>query len=327
MSIDSATLSGSVKQQKVESAGFKDNSGYYVVLKVYGPNDDQVEGAEHYQKGKWTVKFQDEDGNYKDAVSPDNGNDFVVALIKLKDNSDKKEIKYQIDWDGDEKYFLPYEETIDYSELQFLTSHEVEFKDGEKTEKVTIWDGETISEEMFPKDEPKADDDYHDFSYWNKDDGTKYSEITFAKGSGNVTLVPHWNLYSDKFISDVIDDLNSTAEGSKSGNFSDKFVLEKDGENVTIKVLDKDVKLSEMNNTSIPGTNQTNLKTTIQNGAKELYDTILSTKFSEAGGTDDKVTLSTLAGNKTYNNFTLSFKDKISPTVTLAKPQKRAKFH
>ncbi len=347
-------LTGSVKQQNVDKAGFKDGNGYYVVLKVYGPTDNQVEGSEHYQKGKWTVKFQDESGQYKAPVSPDDGNDFVVALIKLKDNSETKEIKYEIDWDGDGKYFLPYEETINYSELEFLTSHEVEFKDGEKTEKVTIWDGETISEEMFPKDEPKADDVYHDFAYWNKDDGTKYSEITFAKGSGNVTLVPHWNLYSDKFISDVIDDLNSPKgkeEGSQSDDFSEKFVLEKDGANVTIKVLDPNVKLEKMNETSIPGTiayillkdeiqevsltigtdntktftkgdetNQTNLKTTIQSGAKELYDTILSTKFSEAGGTDDKVTLSTLAGNTTYNNFTLSFNPKnISKTVTLAK--------
>ena len=357
-------LTGSIKEQDVEGAKFQSGAhGYYIIVKIYGPTAEQVKDSilEKDNK-KWTVRLHDESGDYKDPVKPseeDYKNGFITVLFKLKDGTDPKEIKYEIDWDGDGDYFLPYEETIDYSGITFLSSHKVIYDDqNEDTENKTdiIWDGETIVVPVEFTATPK--DDYHEFAYWNKEDGTLTSEITFAnekdsntegKETGDVTLVPHWNLYSDKFIADVLDYINTN---------STKFLIEDydaNSGNVTISVIDPETKLSEMNNTSIPGaiayillkdeiksikltvsdqsktftktdgTDQDTLKTAVQNGAKELYTTLLSTNFDNK--TDDEVAISQLASHDSMKSFTLSLdSDQLAKTVTLLKTPEEAEM-
>lgn len=261
-------LTGKVKQQKVENAGFKEADGYYVVVKVYGPDESQSENN-HFlsQEGnlkKWTVQLKNEDGNYKDAITPNEeeyNNGFITVLFKLKNiNSDKK-ITYKIDWDGEGNYYSPYEQTIDYSELTFLQAHEINLNGSGKT--VTVWDGEEIPIDEIQTIEPQTEENtYHSFAYWTKEDGTKIDDLTLDNlldENGNVTLIPHWNLYSDKFISDVIADLNlpkGKEDGSHSEDFHEKFVFEQDkvdSSNIKIRIVNPSITLSEMNKTSIPG--------------------------------------------------------------------------
>lgn len=249
-------LKGDIKEQKINAnaAGFSTEKGYYVVLKIYGPNEETVATYPHLEKNKWIVQLKNESGTYMDAVTPtqdDYNNGFIVALIKLKDQ-DNKQLTYKIDWDGNGDYFLPYEEIIDYSGLQFLALHEVSVEG--KKEKLKVWDGDTLANVEIPAAEPK--DSYHEFAYWNKEDGTKVENITIDKNTGDINLVPHWNLNSDKFIADVIADLRSS-DTTHSQDFTSKFdlVVDKgDNSKITIDVKNPETLLSEMNSTSIPGT-------------------------------------------------------------------------
>ena len=336
-------LTGKVKQQELKEGVFSEANGYYVVLKVYGPD------ASNIQQKNWTVQFKNEEGNYKDAIKPteqDYNNGFTTVLMKLNKDGDKK-ITYKIDWDGEGNYFLPYEETIDYSGLEFLEAHKIKVQGSDKT--VTVWDGEEIPAEEIEKiKQEDKETTYHSFAYWTKEDGTKVDELTLENlldENGNVTLVPHWNLCADKFINDVIADLNSPKgkeDGSQSEDFHEKFVFEQqDINNIKIKIVDPNTPLSEMNNTSIPGTiayilekdeikaitfevNEENkvtfdkngvraengislveelpLKVKVQEGLKALYAKVLG----EAGN-DEKTTLSAMAIGENS-----SFKIKIS---------------
>ncbi len=366
LSVDNGhySLTGSIKEQNVSKAGFQTADGYYLVVKIYGPTDEEVKNSilESDNK-KWTIRVKSESGEYKEPVTPtqeDYDNGFITVLFKLKEQAEKKEIKYEIDWDGEGDYFLPYEETIDYSSVTFLSAHKVTFDDQKsetENQSIIFWDGDKVE----PKDiATPTSDEYHEFAYWNKENGTNIESIVLAnendndktgKETGDITLVPHWNLYSDKFIADVLEDLNSTDDSTVSENFSEDFTIEKyvpnSGE-ITINVVNPSTKLSRMKDTTIPGAisyillkneikeislsvgdveekfntskgdNHETLKAAVQAGAQELYNRILPTKFGDSAS-DNTVNLSNLASSE-YNSFTLKFDpEKVSKTVTLMK--------
>ncbi len=358
-------LTGSIKEQTLNSsAGFKNSKGYFLLVKIYGPTADKLkETVLDTDDGtkKWTIKLQDEEGNWKDTITPDETdyeNGFITVLFRL-DDQDKK-VLYQIDWDGDGEYFLPHEETITYEDLTFTPTQEVKIN-GKKEENVSIYVGEPIPTEILTKLKEEQNETvkeelkpYRELAYFTSSNGTMIEDNTLVTedmiSDGFLNLTSHWNLYSDKFVNAVLEDLNKI-EDSKSDNFSTEFVIEDYVENsgeIIINVINPDVKVSRMNETSIPGTiahillsdeikeitlttgtetetftkgdanDKDNLKSDIQNKIKNLYSTILSTNFD--GKDDENVTLSLLAQNETYKKFTLEFDlEDIAENVTLAK--------
>ncbi len=345
-------LQGSIREQTLKS-GFTNNTGYFVPIKIVFPQGEEYQDY----KNTWTLILNTEGGSTKEykPTEAEYAQGWVMVLFRLNDTGDKK-IKYSIDFDGSydkEKntgaVFLPYEYEISYDTLTFKNMHEVSFDGIDDT--ITVWDGDSITEDILPEATPKAVDDYHEFAYWNEEDGTKFDTIEINSDVEDITLVPHWNIYSDEFISDVIADLNSTEEGSQSPDFSEKFIFErdaKDGSKITIRVIDADVTLNEMNTTSIPGaiayillqdeiqeislevngtktktftkgtqTDKDALKADIQKAAQELYKEILTEILS--GKEDTEVTLAELAEQEGYESFTLKINpDKVAKTVTLA---------
>ena len=361
--INTSELTGTVKEQTVEGAGFKTSKGYFILVKIYGPKAKLLKGTvldtEEGTK-KWTIKLQDEEDKWK-TIKPsekDYENGFITVLFRL-DEKDKK-VKYIIDYDGDEDYFLPHEETITYDNLTFKEAQEVKVN-GSTEENVSIYLGEPIPTEILTQLEKEQVDSideelqpYRDFTYFTTTDGTPVDNTTPVTedmlSDGSINLTPHWNLYSDKFVADVLKDLNNT-EDSKSADFSTEFAVEDYVENsgeITINVINPDVKVSRMNETSIPGaiahilledeikeitlvadssnsktftkgdaSDKDTLKGTIKEEVESLYSSILSSSF---GGDENSITLSQLAQNDTYKTFTLKINpDNIADNVTLAK--------
>ncbi len=332
-------VTGSVKEQK-NITGFGENpTGFYFAYTI-----TLNEGIDLSSVKVKIPKGDNEDAGYNIATKDDFTENQLTVLMEVGENENVKYRDIIVEVDG-----VPTKIRIDFSELKFLHAHTVSFK-GIKANALTVWDGEKITEDMLPKDIAPTDA-YHEFAYWNKEDGTQFSEITVTKDSGDIAVVAHWNLYSDKFVADVLEDLNSTENTSKSENFSEEFIIEnyvKNSGEVTIAVLDPTTKLSRMNDTSIPGAiayillkdeiqeitlsvngktetftkgnvnDLETLKENIKNGAKKLYSEILETQFE--GKNDDTVTLSDLANKENYNSFTLKFNpEKVTNTVTLVK--------
>ncbi len=339
-------IEGTIKEQTLKS-GFTNNKGYFVPIKISVPKDEDW-FADYKNTWKLILNTESKVKKTYEPTSEEYEQGWVMVLFRLDDSSDKK-IKYEIDFDGDGDAFLPYEYTIDYSKLSFEEAHKLTFN-GLKTG-LTVYDGDTITEDMLPEDTPEVSDSYHNFAYWANEEGTNIvGTVITSDTEDNITLEPHWNLYSDKFIADVLEDLNKT-EDSKSEDFSSEFKIEDYVENsgeITITVIDPTTKLSRMNDTSIPGAiayilskeeineitlsvngeektftkngieDQAQLKKAIQDGAKELYSKILKENFD--GKTDEDVTLSDLANKEGYESFTLKFNpEKVSKTVTLVK--------
>ncbi len=336
---DSYKVTGNVKEQENVTGFGEHPSGFYFAYTI-----TLNEGVD---LTKVTVKIPKEDNadaGYNVATKDDFTGNQLTVLMEVKENESVKYRDIIIEIDG-----VPTKIRIDFNELTFLHVHKVSFK-GITAYTLTVWDGDKITEDMFPKNvEPS--DNYHEFAYWDNGDGTKFSEKTVTKDSGNIDIAAHWNIYSDKFISDVLQDLNKT-EDSKSQDFSKEFVIEDYEENsgaVTITVIDPTTKLSRMNDTSIPGAiayillkdeiqeitlsvngeektftkndgeNQETLKAAVQEGAKDLYASIITEQF---GGdkTDETVTLNDLTNNENCNSFTLKFNpEKVAKTVTLTK--------
>ncbi len=258
-------LEGKVKEQTInEAAGFNSTTGYYVVLKIEGPSKEEYPELSN----KWTVQFKNESGEWKNPVKPteeDYQNGFIVALIKLKDQDDKT-FKYKIDFDGDEKNYIPYEETIDYSKLTFLPAEEVKIN-GVTEDNVSIYIGEPIPTEILNKLKEEQNESieeelkpYRQLAYFTSSDGTKIdNNISVTEDmiyEGALNLTSHWNLNSDKFVTDVITDLNDSSS-SNSSNFDGEIELvpdESNNKNIKIKVKNKEATVDLMNTTSIPGT-------------------------------------------------------------------------
>ena len=265
-------LTGSIKEQTIDqSAKFESEKGYFVLVKIYGPTEDMIASDRYLsQEGnnhKWTVQLKDEKGEYKEAFKPsdeDYQNNFVTVLFRLKDQDSNKKLNYKIDFDGDGNYFLPYEETIDYSEnLNFVSSSNISITPSINGKELTgvVYEGEKVLdkiEEILEENDVAPDvNDYRTLDGWyeTKAEGsaTKIDNEKVVGEHENLTIKAHYNLNVDKFMEDVIADLNSTDE-TYSDDISNEFELSQNENNITIKVKSPNVPLSVLANTSIPGT-------------------------------------------------------------------------
>ncbi len=279
-------LKGDIKQQTLDAqSGFKDLEGYFVPIKVYFPGKDIPELADC--KEKWTIILNTEEGKEKEYKPTDEEykQGWVLVLFKIK-NEENKQIKYKIDFDGSEgKAYIPGEYAIDYDKLNFKTENSITYKYTDKNgnakeEKITTYQGDTV--ELKKLDET----DYRKLDGWYKEtEKTKVDDTTYTTTENeDVTLVAHWNLNTEKFVEEVVKDLNST-DTTYSEDFSGQFKLEQNAENkneITIKIESPNVKLSTLAETSIPGT----IAYILQNG--EIKDVTLtvgdsSTTFNKDG--------------------------------------------
>ncbi len=338
-------ITGTINEQTLlEPSGFKEKTGYFVPVKITVPSEAV--------SGSWTMTLKDEDG--KDKIYKPTQEEYkqgwVLVLFKLNESAEDEQqiLKYSIDFDGAYNSetntganFMPSNYEIKYDKLEFAKAHTISFE-GAEQKAITVWGKTTITEDMLPKD-IKASDEYHEFVYWtNKANGKKFETVNLENNNDNIELTAHWYLYSDKFVSAVIDNLKNT----QSDKFGVNFV-ENSGK-VDITVTDPTVTVNKMNETNIPGsiayillkdeiqkvtlsingsektftkgseTEQNALKNAIIQGAKDLYSPLLNANF--AGKTDEQVTINDLANNENLSSFTLKIDETgIADTVTLAK--------
>ncbi len=313
-------ITGSIKQQTLDAkSGFKNLEGYYVPIKIKVPKDE--DWFTEYNN-TWTLVLHDEDGQDKTytPTSTEHEQGWVLVLFRIDDKSGDKKIKYSIDFDSDGDAFLPYEYEISYETLNFQTENKITFEYfDEKTGKIVKQEEKTYQGEIIPTTlAPKFEDKnyaYHDFDYWYKDNS---STVPFELGQDgattdeneDITLKAHWTINTDKFITDVVNNLSSASE------FNEIFDVEKVDNTITFNVKDATALLSKMNETNIPGAiayilqrgevkditlafgekkivfnkegatggvqainldeEGTNLKSQIQAGAKQLFETVLS---------------------------------------------------
>lgn len=249
-------LTGTVKEQTLEEqAGFGDNSGYYVPVKITVPE----EILEDY-KDKWTIYLKDGSGSYVEKKRAENHYEdgYIVVLFKMKDRS--QGIHYKIDYDGSEgKDFILSDEIKIETEFTYQSENKITFEYFDETtgtvksKEEKVYESETIDEAIAPTLDKYT---YHTFDYWYK---TGHNSESFEFGTAktgkdeDITLKAHWTIDVDKFMEDVIADL-ADPNSDISSNFSTHFEVTKNESTITFNVINSSTKLSEMDNTSIPGT-------------------------------------------------------------------------
>ena len=111
--------------------------------------------------------------------------------------------------------------------------------------------GQSINELPTPTI-PATEKDYRTFDGWYED-GEKV-EVADLKGiTKNHTLTAHYTLNVEKFVEDVVKDLNAK-DSTYSDDFTGKFELDQKENNITINIDGVKVPLTELAETSIPGT-------------------------------------------------------------------------
>ena len=93
--------------------------------------------------------------------------------------------------------------------------------------------------------------EYRTFEGWYSDKDTKVERLDDVKE--DTELKAHYKLNVDKFIEEVVNDLNST-DTTYSDNFGNKFKVDKDEKNINLNLNSPKVPLTELAETSIPGT-------------------------------------------------------------------------
>ncbi len=252
-------ITGKIKEQKVK-AGYKTEDGYYLVINVYGPDKSQAEHnhflSEEDGLRKWTFTLKNEEGEYKTEYTPtkeeyDAG--YATVLLKIKEDARDKKITIKIDWDGSNSdVFLPYEETIDYSELGFISLNTLTYNyknnQGESIREIKeVYEGVNIT----PKEMTTENTDTRTFTKWVDDKGNEKSDEFTTSHDENVVLTAHWSLDTDQFFKDIIDDLND-ADSEISEDYTNKFVTSMNGNTITFDVKDAEMLLSAMDETTIP---------------------------------------------------------------------------
>ncbi len=97
----------------------------------------------------------------------------------------------------------------------------------------------------------QSEQEYRTFDGWYNDKSTmvtKFNEIV-----EDTELTAHYTLNVDKFVDAVVNDLKST-DTTYSDNFTEKMDLSKSGNNITIDIKSPNLPVSELAETSIPGT-------------------------------------------------------------------------
>ena len=252
-------IRGVIKQQKLKDGTFQNDTGYFVPIKIEFPKEEYPDYA-----NKWVLILNTEDGNTKTYTPSEKEREqgWVLVLFRLNENAreDEKVIKYSIDFDGaynEEEHtgedFIPFEYKIDYKTLVFETESKVTFEyfdetTGEiKTKEEKIYQNEKIDEALAPE---LGTYTYHKFDYWYKSGSPeeKFDFSSYITGKDeNVTLKAHWTIDADKFINDIVEELSKTVD------YKDVFEVSKEGNTITFDIKDTTTKLSEMDNTSIPG--------------------------------------------------------------------------
>ncbi len=252
-------LTGTVKEQDVEKGGFKEPTGYYVPVKIYGPTYANANGNHYLSQAegrrKWTIFLHDEEGNYRE-ITPskeDYDNGYIVVLFKLKKDGSDHKLTYKIDWDGsagkvflEKEITISYEEEFDYQALNTITYNYKDAEGNDQTESTKVYQ----NEEATLKDINNLNTDYRKFDGWYNSDNSKVGESTLTINEDkDETLTAHWTLDADAFIKAVMEDLNAKEETSEKFNLT----MDDATNTITIDVKDSRVLLSEMNNTNIPG--------------------------------------------------------------------------
>ena len=166
----------------------------------------------------------------------------LVLLFSGRMDKDRY-IDISVDLDGpDEDNYQPTTIRIDYSEVNFYKLFDVkfEFPDGQESKMLQVVDGETVTP---PENNPQKD--FHGFMYWSK--GNKQYDFNLPVEE-DMTLIPHWNLKAEEFITTVAHNFNSREE------FNDKFNLESDDSNIKIDVMEEGLPLKDLSETTLPGT-------------------------------------------------------------------------
>ncbi len=245
-------IKGTIKEQALKTGTFKEDNGYFVPIKISFPGKD-VKELEKYQN-TWTLILNTEDGNKKEytPTAEEYKQGWVMVLFKLNESGEKK-IKYSIDFDGPVKDgkgydFLPEEYTISYENLSFVKEETITYKYTDNkgqvhTEQVNVYEDAT------PKSLASENTDYRTFDGWYNERNEKVESLEELEGA---TLTAHWNLNVEKFMEDVVNDLNDS-DTTYSNDFTDKFHLTADGNKITIHLDGANVPLTELSNTSIPG--------------------------------------------------------------------------
>ena len=235
--------------------GKENKNGYYFDFKFtlpQGVNKDEVKIS------------QIKDSSNKEIVKSFNSTEFdeegnLTILFRFpsdktcESNSENCKLYYSLDYDGDGERYLPTVYTLDYSGLKFLgkkINYNYKDKDGiDKTEEIIAHENDEIK-----MDVTAENNEYRVFDGWYDSTGKKVENIPTIDETV-VNLTAHWNVNVDKFISDVIEDLNSD-QTTYSDNFNKKFELKQDETNknkITIKIKEPSVSLTELAETSIPG--------------------------------------------------------------------------
>ncbi len=336
-------ITGVIKQQTLnETSGFESNEGYFVPIKIEFPKDENLKEFDH----SWTLILNNENGSTFEYKPKDNEYEqgWVMVLFRVYDGGKNgvKSIKYKMDFDGpsnskDHKgnAFIPYEYEIKYDDLKFETE-----------DVLTYSYRNSNGEKVVPKDIISQNTKYRTFDKWTKD-GEDVTSGFVPEKDKDVTLVAHWNLNVDEFIKDLVEDLDGDAT-DYSSDFTSKFDVTKDGNTITFDIKDATMKLSDMDETTIPGAiayilekgevqeitletaikNKTNKKVTftkdgtndvlqaaalldlkakIKNGAKALFEDVLSTDY-------EGMTLNKMAVNQSEYKIAVGAVDE---TVTL----------
>ncbi len=256
-------IEGTIKEQTLnQESGFTNLEGYFVPIKISVPKDEPW-FADY--TNSWELILNTESGNTKTykPTTEEYNQGWVMVLFKITEEGKNgvKSIKYSIDYDGASNTethtgdaFLPYEYEIKYDSLTFESEDKLTYtykdNDGNDiTEEIIIYEGEKV----VPKDLSDKNTSYRTFDKWTNEDGEDVTNGFVPEKGKDVTLTAHWTLDADAFLNDVIADL-ADPDSEISEDYSNRFTITKDGNTITIDVKDATMLLSEMDETTIPGT-------------------------------------------------------------------------
>lgn len=262
LELNEGKLTGSLFEQILESSeafGEENKDGYYFDFKFDLPEGvtkgqtkiSQVKSDKDQEILKtFDEKEYDEDGN-------------LTILYRFSSNTSCEEseenckLYFQLDYDGEGDKYLPTIYTIDYSGVTFVKYKKIDYTYKDKTGKTITETDKAHEGDQIVKVLSEEDTKYRTFDGWYDSKGEKVDKIPTVEPSSEntITLTAHWNINADEFISEVVEDLNSE-NTTYSDNFSGKIDLKQDETNkneITINVDKPNVSLTELAETSIPG--------------------------------------------------------------------------
>ncbi len=156
--------------------------------------------------------------------------DPVQTVAKIKDKEDGASVIYHVT--AEEEVAISFNAgSLDNPDTQYVKT------------------GDDVN--SLPEPDISAEEkEYRTFDGWFKNDNEKVTSLSDVRE--DTTLTAHYKLNTEKFVEDVIKDLNST-DTSHSNGFSNSFVLSSTENEITIELKKPNVSLSTLGETSIPG--------------------------------------------------------------------------